>query len=204
MRKKIILCGAFVATAPIGFLLLLLSIVTYPTLNNSTDSNQLNRPFFTSLFRAFQKEKSKVQGAATEEDARVILVTRFYERYNSPLENHAEFIVKTADKYQIDYRLIPAISMQESTGCKFIPENSYNCWGYGIYGNKVTRFANYEEAIDTVSRGLKRNYYDKGLTTPQTIMAKYTPPALEKGGSWAKGVYYFFDAIENPLAQQNE
>ena len=198
MRKKLLLCGAFLVTAPIGFILIFVVSFSIPNYKTDKLEQSSEQSFFLHLFRAFRKEESSVQGAATTQDARVILIERFYARYNSPLQNYADFIVKTADKYRIDYRLIPAISMQESTGCKFIPENSYNCWGYGIYGNKVTRFSSYEEAIDTVSRGLRKNYYDKGLTTPQSIMAKYTPPSLEKEGAWAKGVYFFFDAIENP------
>ena len=36
-----------------------------------------------------------------------------------------------------DYRLLPAIAMQESTLCRSIPVDSHNCWGWGIYGDKV-------------------------------------------------------------------
>ncbi|PIX69017.1 hypothetical protein COZ40_00235 [Candidatus Roizmanbacteria bacterium CG_4_10_14_3_um_filter_39_13] len=98
-----------------------------------------------------------------------------------------------ADQYTLDYRLIPAIAMQESGLCKHIYEGSHNCWGWGIYGNKVTRFDSYEEAIETISRGIKKNYIDKGLTTPEAIMRKYTPPS---DGSWAFGVNTFLKMIE--------
>ena len=97
-----------------------------------------------------------------------------------------------ADKYEIDYRLVPAIAMQESNLCKVIPHNSYNCWGWGIYGNTVTRFSSYEESIETVSRGLKKYYVDQGLKTPDQIMKKYNPSS---NGSWAFGVNFFFKAI---------
>jgi len=83
--------------------------------------------------------------------------------------------------------------MQESNLCKHIYPGSYNCWGWGIYGNKVTRFSSYEEAIETISRGLKKNYIDKGYTTPEEIMRKYTPPS---DGSWAFGVNTFLKVIE--------
>ncbi len=119
-------------------------------------------------------------------DERAANLRAFFRSLNSPLYDYSDYLVKTADKYNMDYRLIPVISIQESGGCVHIPENSYNCWGWGIYGNIVTRFSSYEEAIDTVARGLKKEYIDKGLVTPEQIMSKYNPSS--PNGSWATGV----------------
>lgn len=126
-------------------------------------------------------------------DIRVANLKYFFRKYDSVLYEQADYIVKLADQYKLDYRLIPAIAMQESGLCKHIYEGSHNCWGWGIYGNKVTRFDSYEEAIETISRGIKKNYIDKGLTTPESIMRKYTPPS---DGSWAFGVNTFLKMIE--------
>ncbi|MFZ2206888.1 MAG: hypothetical protein WA061_06060 [Microgenomates group bacterium] len=126
-------------------------------------------------------------------DIRVANLKYFFRKYDSVLYDKSEFIVKMADTYKLDYRLIPAIAMQESNVCKYIYEGSHNCWGWGIYGNKVTRFDSYEEAIETISRGLKLYYVDKGLTTAEAIMRKYTPPS---DGSWAFGVNTFLKMIE--------
>jgi len=126
-------------------------------------------------------------------DIRVANLKFFFRKYDSVLYDKSEYIVKMADLYKLDYRLIPAIAMQESNVCKYIYEGSHNCWGWGIYGNKVTRFSSYEEAIETISRGLKLYYVDKGLTTPEAIMKKYTPPS---DGSWAFGVNVFLKMIE--------
>lgn len=127
-------------------------------------------------------------------DARVANLKRFFRRYNSPLYEHAEFVVQTADKYAMDYRLLPAIAMQESGLCRVIPHGSHNCWGWGIYGGKVTRFESYPEAIDTVARGLRKNYIDKGLVTASQIMTKYNPGS--PGGSWANSVQGFIESLE--------
>lgn len=126
-------------------------------------------------------------------DIRVANLKYFFRKYDSVLYDKSEFIVKMADTYKLDYRLIPAIAMQESNVCKYIYEGSHNCWGWGIYENKVTRFDSYEEAIETISRGLKLYYVDKGLTTAEAIMRKYTPPS---DGSWAFGVNTFLKMIE--------
>ncbi len=121
-------------------------------------------------------------------DGRSANLKSYFRKYNSPLYDYAETIVRVSDKYQFDYRLLPAIAMQESNMCKFIPENSYNCWGWGIYGDLVTKFSSYEEAIEIVAKGIKKEYIDKGLVKASTIMKKYTPPSK---GSWAHGVNTF-------------
>lgn len=126
-------------------------------------------------------------------DNRVANLKAFFRKYNSPLYHYAQKIVEVSDKYHFDYRLLPAIAMQESNLCLKIPENSYNCWGWGIYADKVTRFASYDEAIEVVAKGIKIEYLDKGLITASQIMKKYTPPSQ---GSWAYGVNLFLKALE--------
>ncbi|MFH1826987.1 MAG: hypothetical protein ABH812_00950 [bacterium] len=126
-------------------------------------------------------------------DIRVSTLKSFFRIHNSPLFDFADHIVQKADEYKFDYRLLPAIAMQESTLCRSIPKNSHNCWGWGIYGNTVTRFDSYDEAIDTISKGLKENYIDHGLITPSQIMAKYTPSS---NGSWARAVNLVIGYLE--------
>jgi hypothetical protein len=126
-------------------------------------------------------------------DKRIAILKAFFRRYESPLYDHSRFIVQVSDENGIDYRLIPAIAMQESTACKFIPNNSFNCWGWGIYGNKITKFKSYQEGIQIVARGLKIGYIDKGLKTPEEIMPKYTPSSK---GSWARGVSTVLGVLE--------
>jgi hypothetical protein len=198
MRKLIVLV-TFFTLAPLTFTLFVLA--TYFNLFSETKIlNLLTDDSSYRMFLSVPKNKELEMIARTySKDARTVLLKKFFSRYGSPLAAHADFIVYQADKYRIDYRLIPSIAMQESTGCKFIPDNSFNCWGYGIYGDKVTRFSGYEEAIETVTKGLRNNYYDHGLDTPIEIMHKYTPPSVKLGGPWASGVEYFFEQIETPL-----
>lgn len=126
-------------------------------------------------------------------DARAANLKAFLRKYNSDLYNHTDKIIEVSDKYRFDYRLLPAIAMQESNLCRVIPDNSYNCWGWGIYGTTVTRFDNYDDAIETVAKGIKKNYIDQGLVTASAIMAKYTPSSK---GSWQYGVNTFLKALE--------
>lgn len=127
------------------------------------------------------------------QEGREEMLRQFLNRYSSPLEPYAGFIIETADKYGLDFRLIPAIAMQESNLCQKIPANSHNCWGFGIYGSTVTRFENYPSAIETVTRTLAVKYKDKGLVTPEQIMSMYTPSS---NGSWARSVNHFMKQLE--------
>ncbi len=126
-------------------------------------------------------------------DGRIANLKQFFRKYNSPLYDFADHIVKVSDEYHFDYRLLPAIAMQESNLCKYIPEDSHNCWGWGIYGSTVTKFPSYSDAIDAVAKGIKQEYIDHGLITASAIMQKYTPSS---NGSWAHGVNTFLQALE--------
>jgi hypothetical protein len=128
-----------------------------------------------------------------EQDARVTAVKEFLARYKSALTPFAGEIVAKADKYGIDYRLIPAIAMQESTLCKNAPKNSHNCWGFGMYNRKVLRFDSFPDAIDTVSKTLATKYIAIGLETPEQIMSKYNPVSK---GTWAIGVAGYMERLD--------
>lgn len=121
-------------------------------------------------------------------DSRAAIITNFLDRYHSILTPHEEygiFFVALADKYDIDFRLIPAIAMQESGLCKAIPEDSFNCLGLGVHKRGTWKFTSYQENFDAAADILKRNYINQGLTTPELIMTKYTPSS---NGSWASSV----------------
>jgi len=128
------------------------------------------------------------------QDIRIITLNRFLTNINSPLINNVEDIIKYADIYSLDYALVPAISMQESNGCKRIPEDSYNCWGYGIYGTKITRFRSYKEAIAQVSKTIHESYIKAGLTNPTLLEDKWAQPSR---GQWSYAVNYYISLIHN-------
>lgn len=152
----------------------------------SNPQNQFNYSSVPLVLGAYSAEANVVDG-------RVANLKKFFRKYNSPLYDFAEIIVHYSDKYHFDYRLLPAIAMQESNLCKYIPDNSYNCWGWGVYGDNITRFSSYEEGIEEVATGIKREYIAKGLITASSIMEKYTPSSK---GTWAHGVNTFLEMLE--------
>lgn len=146
---------------------------------------------YSALPQALGEVKSAIQTA----DARPLIIKNYLQEYQSPLTPFAEYLVQISDKNSLDYRLLVAIARQESTLCKNIPADSYNCWGWGIHSQGTLRFNSYEEAIAKVAAGIKEKYVDQGLTTPEQIMEKYCPLSLEKGGSWALWVEQFMEEL---------
>lgn len=127
-------------------------------------------------------------------DARPLLIRKYLEKYQSPLAPYSDLIFQLSETYGFDYYWIVAIAQQESNLCKKMPENSYNCWGYGINSAGTLRFQDYETSLKSYSEYLKREYFDKGLNTPELIMKKYCP---HSDGSWAYGVNQFIQEIES-------
>lgn len=190
---RIALLSTFFTLTPLVLLfsLLFLSFVSYNDISSSLLFGQ--RPQSVA-FAALPTNENLFTDVLEPQDARVEMLRQFFAKYKSPLEPHAEHVVKAAETYEIDFRLIPAIAMQESNLCKKVPKDSNNCWGFGIYGGKVTKFDNYEQAITTISKTLGHDYKEKrGLESPVEIMSRYTPSS---NGSWAKGVTHFMEQLQ--------
>ena len=190
--RKFLIGATFFILAPYCFLItLVLALSIY---SNNVKERYLLTNGKSVAYAALPTTQNFLSAEITQQDGRVEKIRQFLTKYNSPLEPHAQDIVDAADEYGLDHRLIPAIAMQESNLCKKIPENSHNCWGFGIYGKKVTRFSDYKEAIYTVTRTLATKYKEgRGLVTPEQIMTMYTPGS---DGSWAFSVNHFMDALE--------
>lgn len=126
-------------------------------------------------------------------DARAVIVDNFFKKYGSPMTGLGNDIVLAADENKIPYGYLPAIAQCEGNLGKSIPDGSYNSWGWGIYGNTLTKFDSWQDAVKTVSKGLREQYFDFGLDTPEKIMPKYTPPSQ---GSWAMCVGTFLAELK--------
>jgi hypothetical protein len=123
-------------------------------------------------------------------DTRLEKLKVFLEKYNSPLAPYSEVFIKTADKYEIDWRLLPAITGVESTFGRQIPYNSYNAYGWN---NGRYYFQSWEDSIEIVSKALKEKYYNRGLDNPYKIGPVYAPPSP----FWGKRVDSFMERIES-------
>ncbi len=115
----------------------------------------------------------------TEKSKRAGRIRSFYERWNAPMALQAEYIVDAAQRYGIDWRLIPAISIVESSGGRYC-FRPYNAFGWGKMG-----FNSYEEAIETVTHGLALKY---GTDNPYAIAPRYNPVTPSAWASKVSGL----------------
>lgn len=121
-------------------------------------------------------------------DTRTKAVRNVFKKYNSPLIDQAAFFVKYADKYRVDWRLLPAISGLESSFGVYLMPGSYNAYGWGrgyIY------FKSWENGIETINKALRENYIEKGAESVWTI-----GPTYAESKTWAVRVFGFMEEIE--------
>src|ERR1035437_8702055 len=125
-------------------------------------------------------------------DLRAKILTSYLKQYDSPLAPYATDFVAMADKYNLDWRLVAAISGVESTFGKAIPNDSYNAWGWGVYGDNVINFKSWDDGIDTVSQGLRERYMNAwGGKDIYQIGAVYASSPV-----WASHVELYLNRIQ--------
>lgn len=136
-------------------------------------------------------------------DARALLLKKFITRYDSPenispMAPYADLIVSASDEQKLDFRLIPAIAMCESSLGKKIPsKNSFNPFGIAVYTgqNFGKKFTSWEHAISWVTGYIRTNYYDRGITDLKDIGAIWAPPSVDTDYSWSSCVEHFMGTI---------
>lgn len=188
MRKILVMASFFVGTP----LLLFISIFYLSYLYTVKDGQILGASTTGVAYAALPPADASYSATINEEASKTEIVRQFLAQHNSPLEPYAPDLIAAADRYDLDYRLLPAIAMQESTLCRRVPHESNNCWGWGIYGGKVTRFSNYPEAIETISKTLATKYRDRGLITPFEVGKLYNP---SNTNNWAENVTHFMEEM---------
>lgn len=139
----------------------------------------------------------KPEVTAKKLDPRATILAKYLESHNSPLQYHAQDFIDAANKYNLDWKLVAAISGTESTFGKHIP-GGFNGWGWGVYGDQALGFSSWRDGIFTVSKGLRENYVNKGYTEPYSMNRKYAASP-----HWAKSVTFFMNDLEK-FAQANQ
>jgi len=114
----------------------------------------------------------------------------YLKSHDSPLFEYADTFIIVADKYNLDWRLIPAITGVESTFGKRIPKNSFNAYGWA---NGEYKFHSWDESIEIVGKTLREKYIDRGAPTINKIARRYAPPS----SSWAWKVKFFMARIDS-------
>jgi len=131
----------------------------------------------TSVITTQEEVERKEQEAKleTERKEKADATDAYFAEYDTPLEGYGMKFVIEAEKNNLDWRLLPAIAMRESTGGKFACKkvtNSVFGWGSCKIG-----FKSIDESIEIVAFNLGGNnpntdHHYEGKTTEQ-ILRKY-------------------------------
>jgi hypothetical protein len=103
------------------------------------------------------------------------ILDAYFASYNSPLQGYGMEFVQEANKNGLDWRLLPAIAMRESTGgkqaCKRVSNSIFG------YGSCKINFTSIDESIETVAASLGGNNPNTAAAynnkTTSQILAKY-------------------------------
>lgn len=94
---------------------------------------------------------------------------QFFSKYKCPEPHYEDAYIQAANTYNLDYRLLPAISIIESTCGKH--QRYSNWWGFW---SATKGFDSVPEGIDFVSSQLASGRYYKDKTINQKLRA-YNP-----------------------------
>jgi hypothetical protein len=197
--KKVTMILLFFTIAPVALIASVISLTSVSTKTEvKTQPVKLGYNNYSKqgvqVFASLPQEFPSIGGEVIGSDSRVEIIRMYLDANNSELEPYAQLLVDQADQFNLDYRLLTAIAQKESGLCNVIPEGSHNCWGWGIHSRGTLYFDSYEEAITTISKGLKDNYADLGYVTVAEIMQKWIPHS--PGGVWADDVLAYMNNIE--------
>lgn len=105
-------------------------------------------------------------------------IDNFFKRRSMPMEGTGKTFVLVAEKYGLDWRLLPAIAVRESSGGK--QACGFNPFGWGSC--KLSNFSSYEQAIESLGKNL-------GGANPRTAAYYAGKSSLEK-------LYYYNGTVE--------
>ena len=141
--------------------------------------------------------RPEVNPAVEIAKAKAEAIDAYFAKYDMPLEGLGEKMVEEAERNELDWRLLPAIAVRESTGgknaCDRVKNNPFG-WASCKVG-----FKSNEEAIEVVAKNLGGNnpntahHYDN--KTLKQILRAYNPPSIVP--RYAEQVVAIMNAIGN-------
>jgi hypothetical protein len=107
-------------------------------------------------------------------------IDAYYRKYNMPLEGTGMIMAKAAQENGLDWRLLPAISVIESTGGIHACKNATH--SFMGWGSCKINFNSDKEAIEIIAQNLGGNdpdtdHHYAGKSVKE-ILQKYNPPSI--------------------------
>lgn len=116
------------------------------------------------VFLLKQDSEVKVTSEEVVIDSRVEKIEEYFSKRDMPLQPYAKKMVEVADANGLDWRLLPAISVRETSGGKHMCKNNPFGWGSCKIG-----FKSVDEAIETVGYKLANLQVYKNKTVERKL-----------------------------------
>jgi len=169
--QSLVLLPFVVGTMPLGNVFKNSIKGTFQTVFIQKENIEVNGilAFNQALYQKTEEQKIKAKA-----------IDSYFKLHNMPLLGMGMEMVKEAKKNDIDWRLLPAIAIRESTGgkhgCKKVKNNPFG------WGSCKISFSSNKKAIETVAKNLggnnpntKKHYLNKSL---KEILRAYNPPSI--------------------------
>ena len=147
------------------------SAQTYPIVFSQKNNIGINGTLASNQVVDLKVQTLKAQAEA---------IDAYFKEHDMPLEGKGMKMATEADLNDLDWRLLPAITVRESTGGKFdCTKATFNAFGWG---SCKIGFKSDEEAIEVVAKNLGGNnpktarHYDNKTT--KQILNAYNPPSI--------------------------
>jgi len=166
-----------------AMVIILLSLVISPTISKnetkakSADVSTLETKIQTPINT---DQNVIVDAVVAKEDDRAEKLAAYFATKNSPFVGVARDFIAIADKYSIDWTLLPAIAGLESSFGLHVPAYSYNPYGWN---NGKYSFKSWSQATEVVASALRTRYVPVGEITAFRI-----GPTYAASPTWAERV----------------
>lgn len=189
------------------------SIAIVPTQNvlvSSIDNYKLSSEHNANEILAINENANKEtqSEAKTEEKPKIVydgmtleqLAKKLDKNLKSTLKGYGMVFAKMSIKYGVDPYLATAIVLHEtgcSSGtCSYLTRVCNNVGGMkgsgSCGGSSYAKFKSLDAGIEAFFKNLSKNYYKKGLKTPESIGKKYA-----ESKTWATKIRYYMKKIKN-------
>ena len=106
-------------------------------------------------------------------DPRLKSLKRFFQRASCPAVKYVTAFLEAADRYDLDWRLLPSISYLESSGGKAAPNNNLFGWDSGRAQFRSPAASIHEVAYQLSHSALYRNKDTDGILATYNSSAEY-------------------------------
>ena len=109
-------------------------------------------------------------------------IDAYFKAHDMPLEGYGMKMAKAADEEGLDWRLLPGISVVETSGGENLCKSSKGKNNPFGFGSCHIGFDSFDEAIDTVARHLGGDMESTALhyagKNTEEILKEYNPPSI--------------------------